>query len=72
MTDSASKKINSRAAKTAPPSGRAVPVRTNSELLADMQTHGREIRKTKESALAFLKSAGIANAKGELAKPYRV
>ncbi len=51
--------------------GHMVRVRTNAELLADMRAQGREIRKTKESALAFLQSAGIVDANGELAEPYR-
>lgn len=51
--------------------GHLVRVRTNAELLADMRAQGREIRKTKESALAFLQSAGIVDANGELAEPYR-
>lgn len=41
------------------------------EQLADMEAHGREVRKSKTSALAFLRRAGIVNDKGELAEPYR-
>jgi len=47
------------------------PSRTNEELLEKMRAHGREIRKTKESTVAFLHSAGIVDATGKLAKPYR-
>lgn len=63
----------SRTAKAAasPLRGHMVRVRTNAELLADMRAQGRAIRKTKESALAFLQSAGIVDANGELAEPYR-
>ena len=62
-----------RAAKAAasPLRGRMVRVMTNDELIADIRAHGREIRKTKESAIAFLQSAGILDDKGELAEPYR-
>ena len=49
-----------------------VRVRTNDELIADMKAYGREVRKTKESAVAFLQSAGILDSTGELAEPYRV
>ena len=51
--------------------GRLVRVRTNEELIADMKAYGREVRKTKESAIAFLQSAGILDNAGELAEPYR-
>lgn len=51
--------------------GRLVRVRTNEELIADMKAYGREVRKTKESAIAFLQSAGILDKTGELAEPYR-
>ena len=52
--------------------GHMVRVRTNDELIADMKAYGREVRKTKESAVAFLQSAGILDSTGELAEPYRV
>lgn len=51
--------------------GHMVRVRTNEELIADMKAYGREVRKTKESAVAFLQSAGILDSTGELAEPYR-
>ena len=58
-------------AAASPLRGRMVRVMTTDELIADMKAHGREIRKTKESAIAFLQRAGIVDAKGELAEPYR-
>lgn len=72
-TATAEKPKARRAAKatSSPLRGRLVRVRTLEETLADMRDHGREIRKTKESALAFLQRAGIADANGELAEPYR-
>lgn len=62
-----------RAAKAAasPLRGRMVRVMTNDELIADIRAHGREIRKTKASAIEFLQSAGILDDQGELAEPYR-
>ncbi len=61
-----------RAAIAASPlRGRTVRLMTTDEQLADMEAHGREVRKTKASALAFLQRAGIVNDKGELAEPYR-
>lgn len=67
-------KAKSRRAATvavSPSRGRMVRVMTTDELIADMKAHGREIRKSKESAIAFLQRAGIVDAKGELAEPYR-
>lgn len=51
--------------------GRLVRVMTNEELIADIKAHGREIRKSKESAIEFLQSAGILDHTGDLAQPYR-
>jgi hypothetical protein len=59
------------AASASPLRGRVVRVMTNDQLIADIKAHGREIRKTKESAIAFLQRAGIVDNKGELAEPYR-
>lgn len=59
------------AGNASPLRGRMVRVMTTDELIADMKAHGREIRKTKESAIAFLQRAGIVDAKGDLAEPYR-
>ena len=59
------------AASASPLRGRMVRVMTNDELIADMRAHGREVRKTKASAIAFLQRAGIVDDKGELAEPYR-
>lgn len=36
-----------------------------------LRLHGLEIRKSRESAVAFLKGAGILDRTGKLAKPYR-
>ena len=74
MTTTAPTKAKARCAADAaasPLRGRMVRVMTTDELIADMKAHGREIRKTKESAIAFLQRAGIVDAKGELAEPYR-
>ena len=51
--------------------GRFVRVMTAEERSADMKEFGKEIRKSKASAIEFLQSAGILDAKGELAEPYR-
>jgi hypothetical protein len=37
----------------------------------DMDAFGKEICQSKETAVAFLKKAGILNKNGVLAKPYR-
>jgi hypothetical protein len=39
--------------------------------LEDMREHGREMSKTKQSALEFLQRAGIVDASGQLAEPFR-
>ncbi|MDI1246471.1 MAG: hypothetical protein PSV24_13845 [Rhodoferax sp.] len=44
---------------------------TAQERVADIKDFGREIRKSKESAVAFLQSAGILDQTGELAEPFR-
>ena len=46
-------------------------IMTTQERSADMKAFGKEIRKSKASAIEFLQSAGILDAKGELAEPYR-
>lgn len=56
--------------KTAPVVAKPT-IRTQEELIADMRAHGREVGKTKQSAIAFLQRAGIVTASGKLAKPYR-
>ncbi len=53
------------------PVGKTLRVLTPEERQADIKAFGREIRKTKESARAFLQRAGILDAQGELADPYR-
>lgn len=60
------------AAKKAPlPRGKLVRIMTTEERVADMEAFGKEIRKSKASAIAFLKKAGFLDAAGELAEPYR-
>lgn len=39
--------------------------------LRDMREHGEEVRQSKDSAVAFLKRAGILTSGGKLTKPYR-
>jgi len=51
--------------------GRFVRIMTTQERSADMKAFGKEIRKSKASAIEFLQSAGILDDKGELAEPYR-
>lgn len=51
--------------------GETVRLMTLDERLQDMREHGREVRKTQASALAFLKRAGIVDASGQLAEPFR-
>lgn len=51
--------------------GHVVRIMTPEERSADMRAFGKEIRKSKASAVAFLQSAGILDAQGELATPYR-
>jgi len=72
MATTANDKAKPRsAAASSPLRGRMVRVMTNDELIADMRAHGREVRRTKASAIAFLQRAGIVDDKGELAEPYR-
>lgn len=51
--------------------GRVVRVMSAEERSADMKEFGKEIRKDKASAVAFLQRAGILDATGSLAEPYR-
>lgn len=44
---------------------------TPEERSADMEAFGKEIRRTKASAIAFLKEAGFLDDNGQLAEPYR-
>lgn len=53
------------------PLGKTVRVLTQAELMADMDAHGRKVRKTKQSAVAFLQQAGIVGDDGQLAPMYR-
>ena len=60
------------AAKCAAPlSGKFVRVLTTEERIADMRAFGKEVRQSKESAVAFLQRAGILDETGELAEPFR-
>ncbi|MCK2086944.1 hypothetical protein MXC99_01910 [Thauera aromatica] len=61
-----------KAAKTSSPlRGKLVRIMTPEERSADMKEFGKEIRKSKASAVAFLQRAGILDETGELAEPYR-
>lgn len=58
--------------KAAPASrGRLVRIMTPDERSADIKEFGKEIRKSKASAIKFLQNAGILDATGELAEPNR-
>ncbi len=71
MTTARSKIRLPDAAPTSPLRGTLVRVLTPQERLADMRAHGRQTNKSKESAVAFLQRAGIADATGALAEPFR-
>lgn len=51
--------------------GLVVRMMSAEERSADMKEFGTEIRKDKASAVAFLQRAGILDASGSLAEPYR-
>ncbi len=51
--------------------GHIVRVMSAEERSADMKEFGKEIRRDKASAVAFLQRAGILDATGSLAEPYR-
>lgn len=53
------------------PRGHLVRVMTAEERAEDIKAFGREVRQSKASAIAFLKSAGILDNKGDLAEPFR-
>jgi hypothetical protein len=66
------KKVAQKAAKASLRKvGRTVRVLTLEERLEDMREHTREVCRTKASALAFLQRAGIVDASGALAEPFR-
>lgn len=48
-----------------------IRIMTLDERLEDMRAFGREICKTPQTALDFLKSVGIVDASGQLAEPFR-
>ncbi len=61
-----------KAAKTRSPlRGTLVRIMTPEERIADIEEFGKEIRKSKASALAFMKKAGFIDDDGNLAEPYR-
>lgn len=51
--------------------GKTLRILTPEERKADIKAFGKEIRKSKDSAREFLQRAGILDAKGGLAAPYR-
>jgi len=67
----ATKSISKSSKASLPAKGKTVRVMTLNERLADMRAHGAQMRKSKASALAFLKRAGIVDDSDELAKPFR-
>lgn len=68
----AAKRAGKAVAKPASPlRGKLVHVMTPEERSADIKEFGKEIRKSKASARAFLQRAGILDETGELAEPYR-
>ena len=76
MSNKASAKVRKAAApKVAKAPGRVrgktIRVMTLNERLEDMRAYGQEVRKTQKSALDFLKRAGIVDASGRLAEPFR-
>lgn len=50
--------------------GKMVRILTPQERNADIKAFGSEVTKTKESAIAFLKRAGIVDESGQLAEPF--
>jgi hypothetical protein len=65
------KKPQSQPASKSTSAKQTVKIETVAERLSDMRAHGREVRKSKDSAVAFLQRAGILNHAGKLSKPYR-
>lgn len=66
----AKKAVKKAAKKASPLRGRA-QVLTPAQRSEDIKQFGKEIRKSKASAVAFLKRAGILDDAGELATPFR-
>ena len=60
-----------KAAKKALPLPVHVQLMTPEQRRADIKQFGKEIRKSKATAVAFLKRAGILDESGELATPFR-
>lgn len=61
-----------KAAKTSSPlRGKMVRIMTPEERIADIKDFGKEIRKSKASAIEFMKKAGFLDDEGNLAEPYR-
>lgn len=67
----ATKQTKTKPAKSAALRGRMVRIMTSEERIADIKDFGKEIRKSKATALAFLKDAGFIDESGEIAEPYR-
>jgi len=57
--------------RTDAPIGRVGDVMTTKEHVDSIKRFGKVIRESEATAVAFLKSAGILNRSGNLAKPYR-
>lgn len=57
--------------RTVGSTGRSAGEMTPAERNADIKNFGRQIRKTQETARAFLQEAGIVDASGNLSAPYR-
>lgn len=65
------KNTTKTAARKQPLRGTVIRVMTPEERVADMQAFGRKIRKSKASAVDFLRRAGFIDETGQLTKPYR-
>jgi hypothetical protein len=73
MTTKSAKKAAApkKVAKAAVRRGKMVRLMTLDERLEDMRAYGREVRETKQSALDFLRRAGIIDVSGQVAEPFR-
>lgn len=67
----ATKQTKTKAVEGSALRGRMVRVMTQEERIADIKDFGKEIRKSKATALAFLKEVGILDETGEIAEHYR-
>lgn len=71
MPKTAKRPAKSTTKSASPLRGKLVRVMTPEERSADIKEFGKEVRKSKASAIAFLQRAGILDETGELAEPYR-